>query len=144
MDGYGSIIATLQRNQACGGALPPNTPITSNNGLSEHDNSIWNVFIIQVSVNGFMNDVGWMYQTYGGQEYFQFNGSFSGSVSGGISFVQIGVSYGTGSGPFTPWSGSLYNVISSFANSQNWPIQDLPFPFNEVTPKSSVNEISCY
>ncbi len=129
----GSCVATLPKSQQCANARPLNTPA---NGESGHNNQISNVLEVYAHVGNTTQLLGWNYQTYGGQEYFQF--AFTLSVGAGV------VSMSTATGPTIPNSGNFYQMLLGYAKDLNIAQSQLPYPLDVMNKLTRVNEVDCY
>lgn len=114
-------VATLPKNEACYTALAPNTPI----GSGGHQNSVSNVFVLSMQVAGGYEPVAYEYQTYSGQEYFQFDGQISIGVSTGvpIASVSLGVSASAPIVPYNPnMAADFDETVSMLGNAAATPV----------------------
>ncbi len=102
---------------------------------NQHSNRISGELEVAVVVGSGQQVIGWEYQTYGGQEYFQF--AFTFSVSAGA------VSASTGSGPLFPFKGSVFNVVQGLAKMLGTTQQQLPVPFRTMTALTQIVKSKC-
>lgn len=119
-----SCVATVANNQQCYSAPVKNTPI----GSGGHNNSISNVFVDSLDTNGSFTVIGYEYQTYGGQEFWQFAGQLSVGVSGGVSFVSVSAGASLNA-PIVPYNGNLTTDLGESLNSM---VDSGAMPFNAI------------
>jgi hypothetical protein len=141
-------LVKLKRDQQCAGAMPINSPLVNDT----HDGSVSNVFILEAvnSSTGVIQQIGWEYQTYGGTEYFQPNASFSVGVSGGVAFVSISASAGTGTAPYLPFNSNGYTLMQELAGALSTEFgrtvnpSMLPGIFGQITGQYPLRQLECY
>jgi len=118
-------------NASCPGALSPNT---TTDGTNQHNSQISNVLSFWFDQPSGNFELAYEYQTYGGQEYIQFNYTIS---------VAIGpLSVGTSVGPLYHMNGSWFATLQSVLNDVHKTTKDLPPPYNALS-QDSAHELPC-
>jgi hypothetical protein len=120
---------------ACNGAKSIGQP-ASDTVNKQHSNMISGE--LEVSVVGPLGSeqiLGWEYQTYGGQEYFQFAQTFT--INASI------VSVAAGPGPMIPFKGSVYTVVQGLAKLLGTTQAKLPPPLNTMTSLTRIYKSTC-
>lgn len=135
-------IAVLPRSSPCYGAMPVNAPI----GNGGHNNSISNVFIDSLATPTGFEPIGYEYQTYGGSEFWQFAGQVGVSVSGGVSFVSIGVGLSMNA-PLVYYNGNLMTDLTETVSALGFPGSAVPMGALAAAVKAGMNDLDradCY
>lgn len=117
------------------GARPLGSP-ASDLVNKQHSNAISGELEVAVAAPGGGSQlIGWEYQTYGGQEYFQF--AFTFSVSVGV------VSMTSAAGPIFPFKGGLFGIVQGLARMLGTTQSKLPWPLNTMTPLTPIVKTTC-
>jgi len=115
----------------CPGALAENT---TTDGTNQHDSQISNVLSFWFDQPSGNYELAYEYQTYGGQEYIQFNYTIS---------VAIGpISVGASMGPLYHMNGSWFATLQSVLSDVHKTTKDLPWPYNALG-EDSAHELQC-
>ncbi len=127
------LIAFVART--CTGAKNINQP-ASDTINKQHSNLISGELEVSlVRHGGGTQTLGWEYQTYGGQEYFQFAQTVS--VNAGVVSVTVGP------GAVIPFKGSVYGAVQGLAKILGTTQQSLPASFNTMTPLTQISKSTC-
>ncbi len=124
---------------SCDDALEPNSSV---NGLKDHGDMISGRFgIFSQSGTGISQEIGYEYQTYGGQEYFE---PFI-TISVGVNLGPIGISGGNAHYPIIPFNGNFASALQELSGYLHVTASSLPVPLNLVAQASSVivRQIKC-
>lgn len=99
-----------------------------------------------VTVNKAAEEIGFEYQTYGGQEYFQLDGTFSGAVSGGVAVFNVSAGYSMAA-PIVPFNGNVYDALQAILAASGVPATAaLPSPLNAISSGGGalISKVDCY
>lgn len=133
-------VATIPLDQACNGSRSPNTPA---NGYGGHANAISNIFEVFLHENSTAYLIGWEYQDYQSQEYYQPNFTWDGSISAGAAALNVGGSVAT-SAPILSWNNNIYTDFQDALSAEGLVGKALPFPYDLMMPQASLNKVDCY
>lgn len=123
---------------ACQNSDPVNASI---NGQTDHNDMISAVFGVYYQPPvGVAQEIGYEYQTYGGQEYIE---PWI-QVSAGVNLGPIAVGLAFGGYPILSFNGSLYSAINGLAQAEHIALSSLPAPFNTITQTASMHNLLCH
>ena len=118
-------------NASCPGALSKDT---TSDGTNAHDSQISEVLSLWENAPSGNFEFAYEYQTYGRQEYVQFNYSIS---------LAIGpISVGTTVGPLIHMNGTWLTTLQNALGAVHKTTSNLPTPFNQLS-KFQVHQLPC-
>jgi len=120
--------------RACAGSKLIDQPATDDKNGAQ-SNRISGVYSISEQIGSANQPLGWEYTTYGGQEYFQFSELIS--INAGV------VSVSMGQGAIIPFKGNMFQAIQGFANLLGTAPKNLPYPYNSITPTTTIRKAPC-
>lgn len=121
----------IANNASCPGALSKNT---TTDGTNQHNSQISNVLSFWFDAPSGNEEIAYEYQTYGGQEYIQFNYAIA---------VAIGpVSIGNSMSPLYHLNGSWFSTLQDALSAVHKTTKDLPPPYNTLS-QFSAHELPC-
>jgi hypothetical protein len=143
-DGSGNGVLCIAANTDCKNAQAMNT---SANNQPGHNNMISNIFQIDGQFAGNILPIGYEYQTYGRQEYFQpfitIGTGLDAGVNAGFASIGISISISTSANPIIPFHGSVWSALVSFMNATNTSQSSLPSPYPGMTSQTGVSRMEC-
>lgn len=120
--------------RSCAGARYIDQPATARYH-GAHGSRISGEWSVSAQIGQQMVPLGFEYQTYGGQEYFQFGT--------GISLVSGTLRAAGRPGPVVPYHGNVVEAISALAKGFNVSQQQLPFPYRAVDARTKIGKARC-
>lgn len=118
----------------CTGALAVNSSV---NGSSDHNSQISNSMAIWSSGPS-SQIIAYEYQTYGGQEYIQFD--YQMSVSANAGAVGFGIS---GNMPIWPFNGNVYSAFQTAIKAANLTQNTMGPPWSTLSGRTDIKRQKC-